>query len=328
MTHPEPKISVIVPLYNKRPYIRRCLDSILAQSCAEFEAIVVDDGSTDGGSEIAEEFARTDARFRVLRQANAGPGMARNRGSEAARAPYLAWLDADDAWEPEYLAESLRVLEAAGEQVASLTWAMLEYPGPVSTAARWKRIGIPEGPVRVIPQTAPELFAGFLSHMLPSSTVMRRRVFLELGGYYSRNRCVYAEDAFLWLKVLLTHDIVFCARPLVHKDCEAAELSTNLSGVRPVEPFLTDSAEIESLCPPELRKLLRRVLALRACKTASVYGYFGQPTRARELVRRFVCVSDWRLPWFFVALASCTPAAKWLGSLARLARLNLRESHA
>src|SRR5206468_3195700 len=114
----------------------------------------------------------------------------------------------------------------------------------------------------------------------------------------------------------------------VRKDCEAAELSTNLTGVRPIEPFLLDPGEIEALCPAELRPLLRAVLALRACKTASVYGYFGDHARARELMSRFVKLSDWKLPWFFTALLSCTPAARWIGAVTRLARLNLRDAHA
>jgi len=321
-----PRVSVVVPLYNKEPYIGRALDSILAQTLAEIEAIVVDDGSTDGGAGVVS--ACRDPRVRLIRQANAGPGAARNRGVREAGADLVAWLDADDSWEPGYLAESVRVLEEYGPAVASLTWAMLEYPGPFSTAVRWKRIGIPEGRYRVTASTAPELMAGFLAHMLPSSTVMRRRVFLALGGFYEKNRCLYAEDAYLWLKLLLTSEVAFCSRAPVHKDCAAAELSTNLAGVRPVEPFLLDPSGVETACPPELHPLLHSVLALRACKTAGVYGYFGQPARARELVRNFVRLSDWRLPWFFAGLLGCTPLAKWAGAAARWLGWNLRQSHA
>jgi GT2 family glycosyltransferase len=322
----EPRVSVVVPLYNKEPYIGRALDSILAQTLAEIEVIVVDDGSTDGGAGVVS--ARRDPRVRLIRQDNAGPGAARNRGVREARADLVGWLDADDSWEPGYLAESVRLLDDWGSAVACLAWAMLEFPGPVSTALRWKRIGIPEGRYRVRATTTPELMAGFLAHMLPSSTVMRRGVFLALGGFYEKDRCLYAEDAYLWLKLLLTSEVAFCSRAPVHKDCTAAELSTNLAGVRPVEPFLLDPNEVEAVCPPELRRLLHSVLALRACKTAGVYGYFGQPERARELVRGFVRPSDWRLPWFFAGLLGCTPLAKWAGAAARLAKWNLRQSHA
>jgi hypothetical protein len=239
----------------------------------------------------------------------------------------LAWLDGDDAWKPEYLAESVRLLDQYPD-AACLTWAMWEFPGPVSTATRWKNLNMPEGRYQVTQETSPRLMATFLSHMLPSSTVMRRKVFLEAGGYYAKNRCLYAEDAYLWLQVLLFHPAIFCSRPLVDKDCDAAELSTNLGGVRPIEPFLLDPGDLLERCPANLRNLLRQVLALRACKTSAVYGYYGEYKVARPLMREFVRLSDWRLPWFFAAWAGCTPVAKWLGAVARATRMKLRDSHA
>lgn len=320
-----PRVSVIVPLYNKGPYIRRCMDSILRQTFADFELLVVNDGSTDDGPETVRGIA--DSRVRLISQANAGPGAARNRGGDEARGGLLAWLDGDDEWVPEYLAESVRALDQYPE-AGSVTWGMLEFPGPVSTASRWHRLGMPEGLYRVTPDTPAGLMVAFLAHMLPSSTVMRKTVFAEAGGYYAKNRCLYSEDAYLWLKALLRHPAVFRSQPLVNKDCAAAQLSTNLGSVRPIEPFLLEPEGVERDCPPELRELLHQVLAMRACKTASVYGYYGDHRTARSLMRRFVGMRDWRSPWFFTALAACTPAAKWLGAAARLAGLNFRESHA
>src|SRR5258707_304610 len=135
------RISVIVPLYNKARYVRRCLDSILGQSFGDFEVIVIDDGSTDEGPQIVEAY--TDPRIRLLAQSNAGPGAARNRGSREACGDLIAPLDADDAWDPAYLEESVRLLDRLGDEVVSLTWAMMELPSGFSTALRWKKIGIP-----------------------------------------------------------------------------------------------------------------------------------------------------------------------------------------
>jgi glycosyltransferase involved in cell wall biosynthesis len=321
-----PRVSVIVPLYNKARYVRRCLDSILEQTFGDFEVTVIDDGSTDEGPQIVETY--TDPRIRLLRQQNAGPGGARNRAAQEARGDLIAWLDADDAWDPVYLAESVRIMDRLGEEVASLTWAMMELPAGISTALRWQRIGIPDGRFRASGEPDAELVGGMLSNMLPSSTVIRRPILEQMGGFYEKDRCLFAEDAYLWLKILLQFEVAFCARPLSLHYLDASELSMNVKGVRPVEPFLTDTGELDRMCPDDRRELLRRVLALRACKTASVYGYFGQSRRARDLVRRFVSISDWRLSWFFPALLGCTPAAKWVGALARLARVNLRETHA
>ncbi len=318
-------VSVIVPLYNKSAWIERCLDSIARQSYRDFEVIVVDDGSTDDGVKKVEN--RANERIRLIRQANAGPGPARNRGVREARGELIAMLDADDAWDPEYLAESVNTLNGYGERVACLTWAMMEFPARLSTVRRWKKIGIPEGLYRVTPNTPLPLLLGIVSNMLPSSTVIRRKVFESEDGFYSRTRCLFAEDAYLWLKVLLHHDVAFDGRALVERYCDASELAMNVKGARPVEPFLLDGDEIRESCPPELSPLLRRFLAARACKTASVYGYFGRYREARRLVREFVSPGDWRLPFFPLALVGCTPAAKWLGYAARAARLNLRESN-
>jgi glycosyltransferase involved in cell wall biosynthesis len=103
MTAVAPEISVVIPLYNKRTYIRRAVDSVLAQSFREFELIVVDDGSTDGGHELLADIA--DPRMKLIRQANAGEGEARNCGAEEAVATWVAFLDADDMWLPEHLSE-------------------------------------------------------------------------------------------------------------------------------------------------------------------------------------------------------------------------------
>jgi glycosyltransferase involved in cell wall biosynthesis len=319
-----PQVSVIVPLYNKAAWIDRCLESILGQSFSDFEVIVVDDGSTDGSEKRVE--LKRDPRLRLVRQANAGPGAARNRGFAESRAPLVAMLDADDAWDKEYLARSVSLLDSYGEDVACLTWAMMEYPAGVSTGLRWRKIGIPEGRYRVTSETPLELLLGIVSNMLPSSTVIRKSVFKRGGGFYSSNRCLFAEDAWLWLKVLLHYDVAFDSRALVDHYLDASELSMNVRGARPIEPFLLDGAEIRRDCPPQLEPLLHRFLAARACKTASVYGYFGRYREARALVREFVSASDWRVPFFPLAMVGCTPVAKWLGYAARATGVNLRET--
>jgi glycosyltransferase involved in cell wall biosynthesis len=317
------RVSVIVPLYNKSLWIDRCLDSILGQTFQDFEIVVVDDGSTDDSP--ARVINRQHERIRLINQANAGPGAARNRGVAEAQGELIAMLDADDAWEPEYLAESVRQLDEYGDRVACITWAMMEYPGKISSYRRWVQIRIPEGRCQMTAATPTRVLFGIVSNMLPSSVVIRRSIFTRYGGFYEKNRCLFAEDAWLFLKVLLNHEVAFDRRALVQRYCDASELSMNLQGPRPIEPFLLEPDEIRAACPAPLAPLLRDFLAWRAIKTASVYGYFGLSRRARELLREFVSLRDWRAPFFLPAMAGCTPAGKWLGSLARAINVNLRE---
>lgn len=114
-----PRVSVVIPLFQKAHYIRRCLDSIASQTLRDFEAIVVDDGSTDGGGEAVATLG--DGRFRLIRQRNAGESAARNRGLEAARADWVAFLDADDEWRPEFLASTLERTEGDAQLVGVFT---------------------------------------------------------------------------------------------------------------------------------------------------------------------------------------------------------------
>jgi glycosyltransferase involved in cell wall biosynthesis len=322
-----PRVSVIVPLYNKGRYIGRCLDSILAQTFRDFEVIVVDDGSTDDGPDVVRAYAQRDARVRLIRQPNAGPGAARNRAAEEACADLLAPLDADDAWEPDYLAESERLLSVHGEHVATITHAIRIEPGEESSGKFWRKPYIPEGCYRVTQQSSPKLIAALLPRMFNPATVIRKDAFWDAGGYYAKDRCLFGEDTYLWLNILMRYEVSFSVRPLVVRHLDSSELGVNWKGVRPIEPFLVNEIDLTAKCPPEYRDLLRKILALRACKTASVYGYFGRPAEARRLVRKFLTLSDWRLPWFFVALVSCTPVAKWVGALTRLAHINLRTPH-
>lgn len=95
------KVSVIVPVYNVKNYLDRCVDSIIAQSIKEIEIILVDDGSSDGSGELCEKIAEKDSRIRVIHQKNQGLGPARNSGLDIARGQYVSFIDSDDWIEPD-----------------------------------------------------------------------------------------------------------------------------------------------------------------------------------------------------------------------------------
>src|SRR3954453_1973154 len=114
-----PRISVVVPIYNVEPYLAECLQSLVDQTFGDFEAIVVDDGSTDGSRRIAEEFAARDERFRIVEQPNGGLGKARNTGAEHATGEFLAFVDSGDVL-PEYAYDKLiGALDETGSDFAT-----------------------------------------------------------------------------------------------------------------------------------------------------------------------------------------------------------------
>lgn len=98
---PSPKVSIIIPAYNAEAYVRRCVDSVLAQSFDDFELIIIDDGSKDGTLKILREYG--NKRLRVLTQKNQGPALTRNRGIKLARGKYIMFIDCDDYIGPDFL---------------------------------------------------------------------------------------------------------------------------------------------------------------------------------------------------------------------------------
>ena len=104
-------ISVVIPVYNVEKYLAECVDSVLAQSYMNWEAILVDDGATDSSGAVCDAYARQDPRIRVIHQKNGGLSAARNTGLKAARGEYVYFLDSDDYIEPQTLKVLLETAE-------------------------------------------------------------------------------------------------------------------------------------------------------------------------------------------------------------------------
>ena len=112
------RVSVIMPVYNAEPTLRRSVESVLVQTHRDLELIAVDDGSRDASPQILAAFARSDPRVKVIRQDNAGVAAARNAGIRAASGTHLAFLDSDDWWHASKLQLQLECLEATGARIA------------------------------------------------------------------------------------------------------------------------------------------------------------------------------------------------------------------
>lgn len=119
-----PEISIIVPVYKVEPYLRKCIDSILAQTFTDFELILIDDGSPDNCGVICDEYAAKDNRVVVVHQENAGVSAARNAGLNIARGSYIGFVDSDDWIEPEMYETMLRT---AKESKADVVMCGVKY---------------------------------------------------------------------------------------------------------------------------------------------------------------------------------------------------------
>jgi glycosyltransferase involved in cell wall biosynthesis len=306
------KVTVIIPLFNKAAYIKRALDSVRAQTFRDFELLVIDDGSTDGGGEIVHRCA--DSRVRLIRQDNAGPAHARNRGIDDARGELVAFLDADDEWMPRYLEHNVATLESAGADVACVSSGYLIYPEGRSTQPMWRDRGLKEMTYRVTPAMSPQFLVHLLAYLAPPTTLARTASVRRWGGFCRHGKCVYGEDSYLWLKLMLNEPVAVSLVPMVKVHTECSSLSGNLAKGRPVEPILTHPQDIEEVCPPELRGLLKEFFALRAMKTACVMGYWGRWREGASLLNQFCPTSAARprTRWA-IARACATPVGAIAG---------------
>lgn len=273
-------VSVIVALFNKEEYIARTLDSILAQTFRDFEVIVVDDGSTDGGPEVIRGY--TDPRIRMIHQENSGPGSARNRGIRDSSGRFVAFLDADDEWMPRFLERSVKWLEECPDCDVSLAGYLM---GP-KRLNRFKD-RFPQGPWRLptgltVRQLRRETFALWSGNML-----YRRAVLERLGGFYDKEHCTCGEDRYLLLKVQFCCRIYRSTEPLAWYHTEASGLWLGRNEPNPTSPMAKDPDPLRRDCPPEYRSDLERLLADYAAKDALNRAVAGQSTEARKLLARF-----------------------------------------
>lgn len=134
MTCDNMKFSVVIPVYNVAPYLRECLDSVLMQTCTDWECICVDDGSTDGSAEILDEFRQKSGRFRVVCQKNAGVSAARNRGLGLAKGEWVWFVDGDDRIHPD----TLRVVAGGVADNPSVDIVKYEYVSGETMSEPWK----------------------------------------------------------------------------------------------------------------------------------------------------------------------------------------------
>lgn len=311
-----PRVSVIIPLYNKGETIARTLHSVYAQEFRDFEVIVVDDGSTDGSRRIVQDLNLPS--LRLVSQENAGPGAARNRGARSSDGSLLAFIDGDDEWLPSYLGRMVTHFDN-DLKLASATAGYLEYPSGSDLSREWERHGLREGVVELTgAEDAPEVLT-LLRFMQPLTTVVRKEDYLAIGGYYDRTRCLYGEDSHLFLKLLLSRRVWISLEPLARYHREDSSLSSSADGPRPIEPFLVDPEDVEAVCPPHLSGLLGEVLEARANKTACMLGYWGRWREARELRRRFER-GGLKGPLALPAIVAGTPLGSLAGATARMAR--------
>ena len=243
--------SVIIPLYNKAAYIEKAIQSVLAQTFREFELIVVDDGSTDNpfvqlsviSQQLSVNAPEIYKKVRVIQQQNKGVSTARNNGAKLAKYDYIAFLDADDTWEPTYLEEMKKLIEAFPEAGIYGSSYFIVKNGKKRTASIGVEAHFDRGLINYC-----QVYAKTLCMPLwTGATTMKKRIFEDENGF--KPKLKLGEDFDLWIRVATKYPVAFLNIPLANynQDVELINRAIGEKVYKPEEHMLfTDYGELKN----------------------------------------------------------------------------------
>jgi len=314
-----PKVSVVIPTYNRAGTVPRAIESVLAQTVTDLEVIVVDDGSSDDtGKVLGEMFGD---RIRYHAQANQGASVARNRGVEEARGEWIAFLDSDDLWEREKLEWQFKALERFGPDCCGCytDTRFFNHPETRTMFQMVEKEYRHEGTMGVNRDVLQRLVrpggAGMVVCL--SSLLARADVVRKTSGFDPK--LLYSQDSEFMFRLALLTGFCYVNLPLVRFDRSPAEIRH--VGVQSewnkFEFWLRDSQlRLEGLLrlseglPKEIRSVIRERLSTIHRGWANLYLETGQYEKAREAMSKaaqldltFNLAVKWLLTWMSPKLA-------------------------
>jgi glycosyltransferase involved in cell wall biosynthesis len=315
----KPKVSVIIPTYNRAQKVRGAIESVLAQTFCDLEVIVVDDGSSDNTATALQQ-AYGD-RIRYFFQPNRGVSAARNKGIEETQGEWIAFLDSDDRWEKEKLEWQLKALERFGPQCGACYTDVRFFNHPETRTMfqladaegqPTEEIGVNSNVLKVLVRPGG---AGMVVHV--SSLAARAHLVRKTGGFNPGLR--YSEDSEFMFRLAMLTSFCYINRPLVRFDRSPAELRhVGVSADWNKPDFFLESNQLrlEGLLrlgrrlPLKIRNLIREQLAGIHSGWANWYLATGQYEKAREAASKaaqldftFNFAVKWLLTWMSPRLA-------------------------
>lgn len=219
---PKPRISVVIPTYNRQGLVVEAIESVLAQTYSEFEIIVVDDGSTDGTTARLQPYLD---RIAYKKQNNQGLAAARNTGIRLTQGEFVCFLDDDDLWEPTKLATQIEFADAHPEYALLAT----EIQGIDTEKNKIGKSKSLKYEIRNGMVVEHLLFANWIA---PSTAMVRRKCLDEVGGFDEDIRS-FGEDWVMWMRLASKFPVYFIPEPLVLYRYHSGQMSLD----RPEEQF-------------------------------------------------------------------------------------------
>lgn len=296
-----PFISVVMPLYNNANEVRRAVHSVLSQTVSHFELIVVNDGSTDGGEKIVREM--NEPRIRVVVQENKGVSAARNRGVAEARSELIAFLDADDEWETDFLETIERLHHTFSDcSVFATHYFYKELDGSVRSPILKK---VPSGEWEGILNNYFDVAAHSDPPLWSSAVGVKKSALLSVGGF--PEGIAIGEDLLTWARLAAQYKIAFSK-----KQCAVFWLRGSLTGYPTRTPELPDvvGSELANLFPKvsvDAKKDFVRYLAMWHRMRASMFIQLHDRTNTKTEVRKMAHYSKGNPQVYIYFFLAITP---------------------
>lgn len=301
-----PRVSIVIPAYDAPEFLAEAIETVVRQTFSDFELIVVDDGSPGDLSPAFASAAPLGDRFRVVRQDNAGPAAARNRGIGMSRGEWIAFLDHDDRWLPTKLERQISAVE--GRPDIGMVYCQFSQfgetardigPVPASSPSGW---------------LLPELLRNTLIRTM--SVVMIRRDLLP-GSDWFRTDMIVGDDATLLFHVAELAPIEFVPEVLAEKRLFGGNITADHVAVHANAAQVTQELA-DRLMPtatPTMRRLLRKRIGRHLIGAAEAARARGEARESRSFYRRAFAVqptrtrvwTGWMASWFCGAGDTATP---------------------
>ena len=230
------KFSVIIPLYNKAPYIAKAIQSVLSQTFTDYELIIIDDGSKDDSFVTALKAIEGKGNCHIYRQQNDGVSVARNRGVDFSQGEYLCFLDADDWWDEHFLDGMSKLIDEFPD--AGIYGTSYIIVNETKHKTRVSPIGVEQGFEKGYINYC-QVYAKTLAMPLTSNSVaIPRKVFEEMHGFPKGIKL--GEDFILWIHIALKYKVAFLNKPLAYynQDVEMENRGVKSKGFDP-DSFMT-----------------------------------------------------------------------------------------
>ena len=274
------RFSVVIPLYNKAPYVKKALESVFAQTFRDFELIVVDDGSTDDSLNVAKEVLDASGIYhQLIHQDNAGVSTARNNGVASSNGDYICFLDADDWWAPNFLER--------------MDWLIKEYPEAGIYGVNYYIIKREERRVALhLPSTGYinycDCYRKLQMPLTSISVAIPVVVFRSMGGF--KPHLKLGEDFDLWIRIALTKKVAYLDEPLAYYFQDSNPVWRGTGHLTAPEAHMLwnlDYLESEEKANPDYKRLIDEL------RTRGLLSYYLSD-KYRETAKVELAKVDWR----------------------------------